>query len=79
MVLLLEVLRRVRSVGFAGFAGFGILLHNPHQLLRVGNGSGRSKIVLTTLKTAILAPMPSASISTAINVNPGALRSCRSP
>jgi hypothetical protein len=37
---------------------------------RWGNGSGRSSSVFTTLKTATLAPMPSARISTATTVNP---------
>src|SRR5437016_5396219 len=30
-----------------------------------------------TLKIAVFAPMPSASVSTAMNVNPGDFRSCR--
>ena len=35
------------------------------------NGSGRSRTLLTTLKIAVLAPIPSASVKTAIAVNPG--------
>src|SRR5438105_15593229 len=34
-VLLLEVLCSIRGIGFAGLAAFGVLLHNPHQLLRI--------------------------------------------
>src|SRR5947199_7590695 len=36
-----------------------------------GNESGRNKKALTTLKIAVLAPMPSASVSTATAVKPG--------
>jgi hypothetical protein len=34
---------------------------------------------LTTLKSAVFAPMPSASVITAINVKPGFLKSIRAP
>src|SRR5581483_10123598 len=37
-------------------------------------GSGASSIARTTLKMAVLAPMPSASVATAAAVNPGARR-----
>ena len=40
-------------------------------------GSGRSRTAFTTLKIAVLAPMPSARVSTAIAVNPGERASCR--
>ena len=40
-------------------------------------GSGRSSTAFTTLKMAVLAPMPSASASTATAVNPGFLASTR--
>ena len=43
-----------------------------------GYGSGRSKTAFTTEKMAVLAPMPSASVSTATVVKPGFLRSMRS-
>ena len=43
-----------------------------------GNGSERNKTPSTTLNTAVLAPMPSASVSTATAVNPGLLASVRS-
>src|SRR5437867_10283818 len=42
-----------------------------------GYGSGRSRTALTMLKVAVFAPMPSASVRTATNVNPGDLRSWR--
>ena len=41
-------------------------------------GSGRSMTASTTLKTAVLAPMPSASVATATAVKPGDFRSSRS-
>ena len=42
-------------------------------------GSVRSRNSLTRLKTAVLAPMPNASDSTATAVKPGFLTSWRSP
>src|SRR5881392_913164 len=36
-----------------------------------GNGNGRSNTPFTTLKIAVFAPMPSASVSTATAVKPG--------
>src|ERR1041385_6169089 len=42
-------------------------------------GRGRSRTALTTLKIAELAPMPSASVMTAIAVNPGLFDSDRRP
>jgi hypothetical protein len=36
-----------------------------------GYGSGRSNTALTTLKTAVVAPIPSASVTTAAVANPG--------
>ena len=36
-----------------------------------GYGRGRSSTALTTVKMAVLAPIPSASVSTATAVNPG--------
>src|SRR3972149_4441320 len=41
-------------------------------------GSGRSNTPLTTLKTAVFAPIPSASVSTATRVKPGCFPSERS-
>ncbi len=42
-----------------------------------GYGSGRNNTALITLKIAVFAPMPSARVSTAMNVKPGDLRSWR--
>src|SRR5437016_12312887 len=41
------------------------------------NGGGRSSTALITLKMAVLAPMPSASVSTATVAKPGFLNSWR--
>src|SRR5271166_6340549 len=43
-----------------------------------GNGRGRSRTASMAENTALLAPMPSASVVTTSNENPGFLRSCRS-
>jgi hypothetical protein len=42
-----------------------------------GYGSGRSKTASTTLKIAVLAPMPNASVSTVTTANPGLRNSVR--
>ena len=42
-------------------------------------GSGCSRTALTTLKIAVLAPMPSASVRTAMALKPGFLDSMRAP
>ena len=42
-----------------------------------GHGSGRNITVLTTLKMAVVAPIPSARVRTAMVVKPGVLRSVR--
>ena len=42
-----------------------------------GNGSGLIKSAFTTVKTAVLTPMPTASVTSAIAVKPGVLRSIR--
>ena len=44
-----------------------------------GNGSGFKRTALTTLKMAVFAPIPSASVSTATSVKPGCLISWRNP
>jgi len=44
----------------------------------LGYGSGRSSTPFTTLKIAVLAPMPSARVSTATVVKPGLRRKVRS-
>ncbi|HVZ48558.1 MAG TPA: hypothetical protein VG916_07225 [Gemmatimonadaceae bacterium] len=43
-----------------------------------GKGSGSTRIGLTTLNTAVLAPMPTASVATAVHVNAGLRRRRRS-
>src|ERR1700733_12365248 len=43
-----------------------------------GTGKGRNTMPSTTLKIAVLAPMPSARVSTAVTVNPGDRRNWRS-
>ena len=42
-----------------------------------GNGSGRSSTKSVTENAAVVAPMPSATITTAVSANPGARRSMR--
>jgi hypothetical protein len=42
-------------------------------------GSGRSTTALTTLKMAVVAPMPRASVSTAVAAKPGCRTSVRTP
>jgi hypothetical protein len=42
-------------------------------------GNGRSNTALTTLKIAVFAPMPSASVMTAIKVKPGFFNNIRAP
>ena len=42
-----------------------------------GYGSGRNSTPLTTLKTAVFAPMPSASVRTVMIAKPGCLQSDR--
>ena len=44
-----------------------------------GKGMDRSNTPLTTVNTAVFAPIPRASVSTATAVNPGFLRSMRRP
>src|ERR1041385_1482957 len=43
------------------------------------NGSGRRSVALTTLKIAVLAPMPSASVATTISVTLGRPIRARNP
>ena len=42
-----------------------------------GNGKGRNRTAFTTVKIAVFAPMPSASVSTATSVKPGLFASVR--
>src|SRR3984885_4263533 len=50
---------------------------NTTSWLEFGNGSGRSKTPSTIEKIAVVAPIPNASMSTAVAVKPGDLPSCR--
>src|SRR5256884_3271785 len=47
--------------------------------LESGKGRGRSSTAFVTLKIAVSAPIPRASVRTATQVNPGDLRSMRRP
>ena len=60
-------------------ARFSLSLRSATQYNRSGsaNGSGRSITALTTLKMAVLAPMPSATVSTTARVNSGDFRNRR--
>ncbi len=51
---------------------------NCDELICFGKGSGCSKTASITLKMALFAPIPSASVKIAIAVKPGALTSMRS-
>src|SRR4029077_15275800 len=53
----------------------GLLTHRRKSRSACGNVSGCSTNVLNALKSALFAPIPSASVTTAINVNPGDFRS----
>src|SRR6266404_522015 len=44
------------------------------MLLACGYGSGSNRMGFTALKIAVVAPMPSASVKTAVNVKPGCFR-----
>ena len=52
----------------------GIALPQPDQAVGFEKGSGRSITALTTLKIAVLAPTPSASVTAATAVKPGLFR-----
>ena len=69
-----EVWRRQRRVGAA------VRIHHPEaiQPFRLGvNGSGSNSTAWTTLKIALLAPIPSARVKTAASVKPGCLEIVR--
>ena len=61
---------RIAAAGEAGIVGSceGFV---AGDVLKSGNGSGRKSSVLTTLKTAILAPMARARIRMETKVKPG--------
>ena len=52
---------------------------NRSNSLGFWTGSGRSRIALSSVKMAVLAPMPSVRERMAIKVKPGDFRSCRRP
>jgi hypothetical protein len=69
-------------------AGAGVFFGNPrrdassHNITSrsgAANGSGLRSTALTRLKMAVFAPMPSASVNTAMTVNPGRFNSMRKP
>src|ERR1700679_3597736 len=60
-------------------AKFGLLSRSVTNCSGCGYGSGRSSTPFTTLKSAVFAPIPSASTVTAAKLNPGFCRSTRSP
>src|SRR5262245_62567199 len=67
--------------------GYGTPLRSPSRVLSANNtnlsgpayGNGRSSSAFTTLKMAVLAPTPKASVTTAIKVKPGFLANMRAP
>lgn len=61
-------------------AGFrGLLSQSLTKRSGLLKGSGFSRTVLTTLKIAVLAPTPRATVITATAVNPGDLKCVRRP
>src|SRR5690349_11560150 len=71
-------LQSTKSTGFAGaVANWGCVSHTHTRRPESGKGSGRNSTEYTTEKIALLAPMPSASASTAMAVKPGDLKSTR--
>ena len=52
-------------------------IHTIASRSGAGYGSGRSSTPLATLKIALLAPIPSAIVNSAVAVNPGVRRSIR--
>ena len=55
-----------------GIPSPGAVCHSPTSRSAPSNGSGLSRTPRTTLKMAVLAPMPSARVKMAISVNMGA-------
>jgi hypothetical protein len=60
-------------------AALRIGLEECDKRIGIGNGNGRSNTALTTLKMAVLAPIPSASAIVATMLTLGDLSSMRSP
>ena len=55
----------------------GLVSHNATSRSESGSGNGRRSMPSTTLKIAVLAPMPRARVSTATTENPGLLATFR--
>ena len=71
-----------RSAGASLFHSLGLSGMRWRTITRVsrcGKAMGFHRRESQTLKTAVVAPMPSASVSTAVAAKPGDLRSMRSP
>ena len=65
---------------FGSFSSWAIFGRKPQTItIRSGslNGNGRNSVALTTLKIAVFAPIPSASVNTATRENPGRFNSVR--
>src|SRR5947207_1342854 len=58
---------------------FSLVSHNITRRSESGYGSGRSTTRSSSVNTAVVAPMPSPSASTAATVKPGLRRSRRNP
>jgi hypothetical protein len=65
--------------GNCGMFVRGLLPQKRANRSGCGNGSGRNSVALTTLKIAVFAPIPSASIITASAVKPGFFHNIRAP
>src|SRR5215469_11812830 len=55
----------------------GFCSHSMTSWPAFGYGRGLKRTAFTTLKMAVLAPIPSASVNTATKAKPGLLRNCR--
>ena len=69
--------QHVRRRGEAARGRSRLLPDRDEPIRHRGYGSGRSSVASTSAKIALLAPMPSASVSVATSVNAGAVRNCR--
>jgi hypothetical protein len=64
---------------FLKYPRFGWHSHNCTSRVGSGKGSGRKSMASTTLNMAVFAPIPSASVTTAMAAKPGDLPSTRKP
>ena len=64
------------ETGLCGSAS-GVISERTTSRSGSTNPNGRNSTASTTVNIALLAPMPSASVSTTASVNPGLLRSER--